>query len=1192
MFLSQQNNVSLPAKQCFAETKTRSWFVDGSKMIRRCLLDNFLFPRWEQNIPSLGTKHSQAGNKTDLRIAVDEISLTNGQSVAMQSSRASRDFSERRSECGVAIVSSLTRFLRPLDGVWRCNRLVITLLLMMVVGVNEVKADDITEGLYYIASKGKNYTYDSNTYTANYYLCPTENWYNYKSTSPYHYQPDNDNPDNGMPFMTTYQCRNEETEYESKKALWVVKESSTAGWYYIIHLVDGKYLTYNKKMDSGKEGRMRVHLEASPSEDAKLWSINWVSQFDSYDIISKLVSNSYKYLNVNDGNKQSLVADGKTDGPNGIATGGIIGLWQYGAYYAQDESKNDQNSRWQPESTTLSGPAISKVNANNTITITDNNNLSNCTTIRYTIGDGSQDAPTATTGAEYDPLTPPVITDETNVKAAVFAYGVRVSDVSNAWLNQTITLSDESLVYNGSEREPSVTVKYGNETIPAEEYDVEYSDNTAAGTATVTVTNKAGGNFYVITDSKEFEITKAPLTVTANPKEINYGDAPANDGVTYTGLVNSETSSVLGGVLDYDYTYSQYNNVGNTYTITPKGLTSNNYNISFVAGMLTVTPKILTVTAVAKSKTYGEADPALTYTSNGLVNNDAITGALTRVEGENAGTYAINQGTISASTNYDISYTGANLTINPKSLTVTANNHNITYGEAPAGNGVTYSGFVGEQTAAVLGGTLDYDYSYAQYGDVGNTYTITPKGLSSTNYDISFVAGTLTVNQREVGIEWGNTSLGYNGSSQTPIATATNLVNNDEIAVTVTGGQTDVGTGYTATATGLTGAKAGNYKFPSSNPTTTFSIGPGTFTPTISIEGWTYGDASNTPSVSGNASGGDVTYSYSVKGENNYSATVPTHAGSYTLKVTIAAKGNYESAEATTNFTISPKSIGDGTDAATGIDIKMTQVDDNVEVTYVKDGTTTLTVDEDYTVEIQTQGDDNHVIVTGIGNYTGSVQGLFVKSVFTKPTGVTEAAAVYQASSDLANPDGITPYIVRKVNPSIGTMVITPIDYIPKDVPVLMLRTSETTGFLASPKDEATLEITAQTKNSNQLKVAPDGGVDVEAAQTYMFYQGEFVLTKKGTLSAGKFFLYNPNFRATPPAEEEQQQGGGNAPSFSVLRFVIEEESTGIDDIKDETLNIKNGSAWYTLDGRKLSGKPTKAGLYIKNGHKTIINRK
>jgi hypothetical protein len=611
-----------------------------------------------------------------------------------------------------------------------------------------------------------------------------------------------------------------------------------------------------------------------------------------------------------------------------------------------------------------------------------------------------------------------------------------------------------------------------------------------------------------------------------------------------------------------------------------------------------VTESSIPAKALMVSSSNGSLTSADPIVYDGTAHQPAFTikdGETTISSGEYTSTYSNNTNagiatiTITDNENGDYNVSGSfTFTISPKALTVTANNNTITYGDSPAGNGVTCSGFIGTETESVLTGTLDYDYSYSQYNDVGNTYTITPKGLSATNYAITYNDGTLTVSPREVGIEWVNTSLGYNGSPQVPTATATNVVHNDEVVVIVEGAQTDVGTGYEAMATGITGEKAGNYVLTSSS-TTTFEIVRGSFTPVVSIDGWTFGDTSNAPSVSDNMSGGDVTYTYSVKGENNYSETVPTNAGEYTVKATIAEAGNYKSAEATKDFTISPKSLGDGKDAATGIDINMEQVGDHVEVTYVKDGETTLVVDKDYTVSIEVQGDDNYVIVTGKSNYTGSAQGLFVKSVFTTATGTTDATAVYEASSDLAKPTGITPYIVRKINPSIGTMVITPIDYIPKDVPVLMLRDDETTGFLASPKDEATPAVTAQTKNSNLLKVAPEDGVDVEAAQVYMFYRGEFVLTKKGNISNGKFYLYNPNYTAAP--EPDEGEGGGGAGSRGTLRFVIE-DATGITEMRNEKGKMGNGSAWYTLDGRNLNGKPTKAGLYIKNGRKTIINRK
>jgi hypothetical protein len=335
------------------------------------------------------------------------------------------------------------------------------------------------------------------------------------------------------------------------------------------------------------------------------------------------------------------------------------------------------------------------------------------------------------------------------------------------------------------------------------------------------------------------------IRVVPNPT-ISLASSP----IVYNGSEQTPTFSVMDDnteIPESEYTVSYSNNninAGETVTVTITDNAGGNY-IVYGSTTFNINPKPLTITANNKTITYGDtpANDGVTYGEfAGTETESVLTGTLTYTysyeQYGDAGSYTITPSGLSNS-NYDITFAPGTLTVNPKSLTVTANNNSITYGEAPAGNGATYGEFVGEETAAVLSGTLDYDYSYEQYGDVGNIYTITPKGLSSTNYDISFVAGTLTVNQREVGIEWGNTSLGYNGSAQVPTATATNLVNNDEIAVTVIGGQTDVGTGYTATATGITGAKAGNYQFPSSNPTTTFSIGPGTFSPIVSIEGWT-----------------------------------------------------------------------------------------------------------------------------------------------------------------------------------------------------------------------------------------------------------------------------------------------------------------------------------------------------------------
>ena len=67
------------------------------------------------------------------------------------------------------------------------------------------------------------------------------------------------------------------------------------------------------------------------------------------------------------------------------------------------------------------------------------------------------------------------------------------------------------------------------------------------------------------------------------------------NGVTYAGFVNGETNTALGGTLTYGGTSQGATNVGG-YTITPSGLTSGNYAITFANGSLSITQARLTIT--------------------------------------------------------------------------------------------------------------------------------------------------------------------------------------------------------------------------------------------------------------------------------------------------------------------------------------------------------------------------------------------------------------------------------------------------------------------------------------------------------------------------------------------------------------------------------------------------------------------
>jgi trimeric autotransporter adhesin len=258
-------------------------------------------------------------------------------------------------------------------------------------------------------------------------------------------------------------------------------------------------------------------------------------------------------------------------------------------------------------------------------------------------------------------------------------------------------------------------------------------------------------------------ITPALLLVTANNAGKTYDGAAysGGNGVTYSGFVNGEGTSVLGGTLAYGGNAQGAINAG-FYTITPAGLSSSNYTIDYDNGRLTVSPATLAASLVGTvSKVYdGTTAATLTsgnYTLTGVIGSDAVS-----LNDPTSGVYATaNAGSganvevsglqISGggSSNYllaNSTATAAIGTITPAHLTITANNAGVIYNAQPysSGNGVTYKGFVDGQTAAVLSGTPTYGGSSQGALNVGS-YTLTPSGLASGNYAITYDSGTLTI---------------------------------------------------------------------------------------------------------------------------------------------------------------------------------------------------------------------------------------------------------------------------------------------------------------------------------------------------------------------------------------------------------------------------------------------------------------
>ena len=110
------------------------------------------------------------------------------------------------------------------------------------------------------------------------------------------------------------------------------------------------------------------------------------------------------------------------------------------------------------------------------------------------------------------------------------------------------------------------------------------------GNYAITPSGLTSDNYDIAFVDGELEITKKALTITAEDKTKVYGAADPAFTVTYDGFEFSDDVTDLGGILAFARALGE--NVGN-YVITPSGLTSDNYDITFVAGELEITKKPL-----------------------------------------------------------------------------------------------------------------------------------------------------------------------------------------------------------------------------------------------------------------------------------------------------------------------------------------------------------------------------------------------------------------------------------------------------------------------------------------------------------------------------------------------------------------------------------------------------------------------
>ncbi|HCE8398091.1 TPA: two-partner secretion system adhesin CdrA [Pseudomonas aeruginosa] len=387
----------------------------------------------------------------------------------------------------------------------------------------------------------------------------------------------------------------------------------------------------------------------------------------------------------------------------------------------------------------------------------------------------------------------------------MFKTTTTAGDILSRQQTATLTANDATRVYG--DVNPTLTATMSGINAIDAYVNSQFNDlyqATASTTATqasnvgqYAITGNANGSEYfsqryqLVRQDGKLTVTPAQLIVSADAKTKVYGDADPTLTYQVSGLKNSDTAA---GVLSGNLGRVAGENVGN-YGILQGGLGLNtaNYTLSYVGNDLRITPAQLNVIADAKTKVYGDLDPALTYQVSGLKRGDTAGavlngGSLSRVAGENVGVYGINQGGLGlVSSNYTLNYQGNNLTITKALLNVIADAKTKVYGDADPALTYQVSGLKrGDTAGAVLnGGSLS-----RVAGENVGVYGINQGGLGllSANYDLSYQGNNLTITKALLNVIADAKTKVYGDADPSLTYQVSGLKNGDTAGAVLNGG--------------------------------------------------------------------------------------------------------------------------------------------------------------------------------------------------------------------------------------------------------------------------------------------------------------------------------------------------------------------------------------------------------------------
>ncbi|MBR9829838.1 MAG: hypothetical protein GYB41_14565, partial [Oceanospirillales bacterium] len=372
----------------------------------------------------------------------------------------------------------------------------------------------------------------------------------------------------------------------------------------------------------------------------------------------------------------------------------------------------------------------------------------------------------------------------------------------------TVTANSDTTTYNGTEQSGSGftvdgLVKDEDQSVLT---DVTVNGGGRNAGSYVLTASGSDGNYALTFVDGTLTINKAQATVTANSDTSTYnGIEQSVSGFTVDGLVNGEDASVLSGVTTSG---GKGTNAG-SYVLTVGGDSSDNYELTFVDGTLTINKAQATVTANSDTTIYNGTEQSVSgFTVDGLVNGEdasVLSGVSTSGgKGTNAGSYVLTVGG-GSSDNYELSFVDGALTINKAQATVTANSDTTTYnGTEQSGSGFTVDGLVKDEDQSVL-----TDVTVNGGGRNAGSYVLTASG-SDGNYALTFVDGTLTINKAQATVTANSDTSTYNGIEQSVSGfTVDGLVNGEDksvlTGVTTSGGKGTNAGSYVLTASGSDG---------------------------------------------------------------------------------------------------------------------------------------------------------------------------------------------------------------------------------------------------------------------------------------------------------------------------------------------------------------------------------------------------